>query len=330
MSGLRERGGADAVQIHILEIRLDRYEAISGRRVTVDVNHRITGDEAHRDDVQRLPEGDELGLADALAPDVAAHLVEHLARIALKNDLSLIDDGHAAAQLAHVFDDVRRQNDDHLVADLREQIEEAVSLVRVEARRRLVDDDELRTSRERDRDAESLLHAAGESADGFLARVPQVGLHEQRVHQIATLAAVRDAFHLREVIEHPLGAQVRIESELLREVAKNLSDVVGLREDVDLAEPDGARIRFLERGYRAHERRLPRTVGPEQAEHASGYVERDVLQGAYTVGIRLREIRDRKVHEGVEGGATEAGKARWRETTAAAVSTPYGRSWLIE
>src|SRR4029434_1572684 len=121
-----------------------------------------------------------------------------------------------------------------------------------------------------------------------------------------------------------------IESELLREVAKNLSDVVGLREDVDLAEPDGARIRFLERGYRAHERRLPRTVEPEQAEHASGYVERDVLQGAYTVGIRLREIRDRKVHEGVEGGATEAGKARWRETTAAAVSTPYGRSWLIE
>src|SRR6476646_6639233 len=121
MSGLRERGGADAVQIHILEIRLDRREAFARHRLAVDVNHRITGHEAHGDDVQRRLESGELGLGRALAPDVTAHLVEHVLRIALKNDAPLIDDRHAAAQLADVLDDVRRENDDHGVGDLREE-----------------------------------------------------------------------------------------------------------------------------------------------------------------------------------------------------------------
>src|SRR5436190_16743544 len=134
MSGLRERGGADAVQIHVLEVRLDRDEAVARRRLAVDVDHRLTSDEAHRDDVQRRAEGDELGPGRALAPDVAAHLVEHLIRVALKNDSAFIDDRHAATELAYVFDDVRRQNDDHLIADLGEEIEKAMTLVRVEAR----------------------------------------------------------------------------------------------------------------------------------------------------------------------------------------------------
>ena len=267
----------------------------------------------------------ELGLANLLAPDVAAHLVEHLARIALEHDFACVDDRHAAAQLAHVFDDVRRENDDDVIADLREEIQKTVSLVRVEPRGWLVDDEESRTSRERDRDAESLLHAAGESADGFLARVPQVGLLEQRVHEIASLAAVRHAFQFREVIEHSLGAQIRVEAELLRQVAENLSDVVGLGEHVDVAEANGARVRLLQRGDGAHQRRLPCAVGAEQAEHAGGYVERDVLQRANAVGVRLREIRDREIHEGPGEEATE-GRARPERNNRRRSYTPRCRS----
>ena len=47
------------------------------------------------------------------------------------------------------------------------------------------------------------------------------------------------------MIEHALGAQVRIEAELLRQVAEDLSDVVRLREDVDVAEADAARSRAV-------------------------------------------------------------------------------------
>src|SRR5580765_6683042 len=107
MSGLRERGGADAVQIHVLEVRLDCRKAVTRRGVAVDVNHGVTGNEAHRDHIQSRLQAGELGFADALAPDVAAHLVEHLLRIALQNNLTLVDDRHTATQLAHVFNDVR-------------------------------------------------------------------------------------------------------------------------------------------------------------------------------------------------------------------------------
>ena len=128
-------------------------------------------------------------------------------RIALKNHFAAVDDRHAAAELANVLDDVRRENDDHVVADLRQQIQKPMTLVRVETGGRLVDDEQLRLSGERDRDAESLLHAAGESADGFLARVPQIGLLEQRVDELASLAGVRHALERREMIEHALGAR---------------------------------------------------------------------------------------------------------------------------
>ena len=79
------------------------------------------------------------------------------------------------------------------------------------------------------------------------------------------------------MIEHALGAQVRVEAELLRQVAENLSDVVRLREHVDVAEADGARVGLLQRGDGPHQRRLACAVGPEQPEHAGGDLERDVV-----------------------------------------------------
>src|SRR5881394_3494657 len=107
-----------------------------------------------------------------------------------------------------------------------------MSLDGIEAGGRFVDDDELRASRERDRDAEALLHAAGESADGFRSCVPEVRLLEKRVDQITALAGGGDPFERSEVIEHASRAQVGIEPELLREVAEDAAHVVGLREDV--------------------------------------------------------------------------------------------------
>ena len=53
------------------------------------------------------------------------------------------------------------------------RFEKAVALVGIEAGGRLVDDDQLRPAGERDRDAESLLHAAGESADALSCARPR-------------------------------------------------------------------------------------------------------------------------------------------------------------
>src|SRR5262249_43702400 len=117
-SRLREYGAADAVQIHVLQRRLYLAEPVSRSGVAVDVNDRIAGDEAHRDDIERGLECRQLVLSNPLPPHMPPHFVQDLARIALENHLARIDDRHPATQLTHIFDDMRRENHDDLAADL--------------------------------------------------------------------------------------------------------------------------------------------------------------------------------------------------------------------
>ena len=63
---------------------------------------------------------------------------------------------------------------------LGQQIEEAVALLRVEARGRLVDDDQRRVPDQGLGDAEALAHAAGEAGERLLAHGPQIDLVQQR------------------------------------------------------------------------------------------------------------------------------------------------------
>ena len=91
----------------------------------------------------------------------------------------------------HVLDDVRGEDDDAVLAELAEQVEEAHALGRIEAGRGLVDDDQLRVAEQRDGDAEALPHAARVAAQLLLAHVPQVGLAQQRLDDVAPRAAAR-------------------------------------------------------------------------------------------------------------------------------------------
>ena len=139
--------GADAMHVHVLEQRLDRRESVAGRGLTVDVHDRIAGDESDGDHLEARLNVGQLRFANAFPPDMSANVVEHLRRIALKDHLAAADDRHPAAELADVLDDVRRENDDDVLADLAQQIEKPVPLVGIEARGRLVDDEQLRVDR---------------------------------------------------------------------------------------------------------------------------------------------------------------------------------------
>ena len=86
---------------------------------------------------------------------------------------------HARAEVGDVLDDVGREDDDDVLADLGEQVEEAVALLGIEAGGRLVDDDQLGIADQRLGDAEALAHAAGEAGQRLLAHVPQIDLVEQ-------------------------------------------------------------------------------------------------------------------------------------------------------
>ena len=117
-------------------------------------------------------------------------------------------------------------------------------------------------------DAEALPHAARVAAQLLLAHLPQVRLPEQRLDDLLARPALGDALEQREVIEQVLRAHLRIDAELLRQVAERLAHLVLLLQHVDVAEADAAVVRLLQRGEDAHQRGLAGAVGAEQAVHS--------------------------------------------------------------
>src|SRR5687768_4008187 len=202
----------------------------------MDVHERAAGEELSGDDRVLALDGGQLVLGDHAAPDASAQLLDGAQRLGLEDDLAVVDDGHAAAELGDVFDDVRREDDDGVFAEVAEEIEEAHALGGVESGGGLVDDDELWIGEERDGDAEALAHAAGVAAELLLACVPEVGLVEERVDCLFARVLVGNAFEDGEVIEQSLGGHVRVDAELLWQVAEGFSYFVLLFEDVEVAE----------------------------------------------------------------------------------------------
>ena len=97
--------------------------------------------------------------------DAAGRFPQEILRRRLRDEAALADHGDLRSDGLDVGDDVRREDHDAALADLREQVAETHALLRVEADRRLVDDDELRIAEERLGDAEALAHAAGVAAE---------------------------------------------------------------------------------------------------------------------------------------------------------------------
>ena len=145
---------------------------------------------------------------------------------------------HPRAEIGDVVDDMGRQDDDDIVADLGQQVEEAVALLRVEAGGRLVDDDQLWIADQRLGDAETLAHAAGEACDRLVADSPEVGLVEQRLDHCLAVGLARDSLEDGDLVEHRVGGDARIDAEILRQIAQPLAQLSRVSEDVDVAEAD--------------------------------------------------------------------------------------------
>jgi hypothetical protein len=187
---------------------------------------------------------------------------------------------------------VRGEDDDHVLADLGEQVVEADALTGIESCGRLVDDDQSRIAEQCLGDAEALAHAARECAEVLFAYVVEIRAAEQCRDGIFPLTAIVNSFEDREVIEQRFRGNARIDAELLRQVTEHAPDVVLLAKHVDVAERDGAGVGFLQRGDGAHQRRLAGAVRAEETEHAGRNRERDVLESFDAVRIGLREAGD--------------------------------------
>jgi len=120
------------------------------------MHHRPPGEEAGRDHFILLLILFELRTIDQLLPDPAASALDEVQRRAFELDAPAGEHRHARAEVRHVLDDVSGEDDHHILADLRQQVEEAVALLRVETGGRLVDDDEFGIADQRLGDAEAL------------------------------------------------------------------------------------------------------------------------------------------------------------------------------
>ena len=132
----------------------------------------------------------EVARFDRLVPDAAFELANEFERRAGAHDASGRDDRHPLAQIRHVVDDVRGEDDDDVLADLGEQVQEAVALFRIQTGGRLIDDDQRGVADQRLRDAEPLAHAAREPRQRVVPDVPQVDLVQQRLDRLPPLAAL--------------------------------------------------------------------------------------------------------------------------------------------
>jgi hypothetical protein len=162
----------------------------------------------------------QFGAVDAEAEHAAVERADQRGGGVAGDDAAGHQDRHARAQIGDVVDDVRRQDHDAALADLGQQVVEAVALLGVQPGSGFVDDDQLRVPDQCLGDAEALAHAAGESRDRTLAHVPQVHLLQQRLHRLAPLTSGGDPLEHGQVIEHRQCRHARIDAEILRQVAQ--------------------------------------------------------------------------------------------------------------
>jgi len=135
----------------------------------------------------------------------------------------------------------------------------------------------------------------------LLAHLPQVDLLEQGLDGVAPLAARDQALEHREVIEHVVGRDPRVDPEVLRQVAQRRAQPGRLGEHVDAVEHDRAGGRDLQRRHASHQRGLACPVGAEQSEHAARDVERDVIERTGTTVVAVGQAGDRE-HAGLQVG----------------------------
>ena len=283
-------------------------EDVAARDVAHEVRHVVVG--GRTDDLLRRAELDDRAVAHDRDPVAETERLRQVVR----------DEDHRLARLLLEPADLVL----HVAAD-----------ERVERAERLVVEHHRRVGRERARDADALLHPAGQLVGELLLHVFQADELQQLAGTGEPLA-LRHSADLepeRDVVDH---APVREQPEVLEDhrdrVAAQLAQLcrTGCRH-VLATDPDRSRRRLDQPDERADERRLPRAREPHHDEDlARPDVERHVPDGGDAAGLlaerRPRQLRVRGPEDAVRLRAEDLPDPRGRDErltgTAGAVLHP--------
>ena len=246
----------DVVERGLVELEVGDADAVGVER-SHDVGERLgPRREAHRDALgasgRGLAERGERGGQALLVVRVGRRRLERdpadlglqCGRRALRDDLPVVDDPDAVGEHVGLLEVLRRQEDGDAVLtgeplDLRPQ---RAAALRVQARRRLVEEEDARTVQQREREVQAPLHAAGVPADLAPRGVAQPDAVEQRLAARAALGLREPVQPALEVDVLPAGEEV-VERGLLERRADRAADLRAVRRDVEARDearpPDG-------------------------------------------------------------------------------------------
>ena len=173
------------------------------------------------------------------------------------------------AQLLGLVHVVRRDDQgDALALEPEEPVPQDVPGLGVEARRRLVEEQDLRVVDEGPGDRQAALHAAGERLDRVRAALGELGEVEELVGAL-TDHRPRQPEVAPVDVEVLLHGDLHVEVVLLRAVAEAGPHRCAVGDRVEAEDPQLAAARGRGRGDHLHRRGLAGAVGPEEAEGLS-------------------------------------------------------------
>ena len=192
--------------------------------------------------------------------------------------------GDTVAEQIRLVHKVRRQHDQSALLRVLEKLPRSAARLRVHARGRLVQEDDLRAADERHREAQLALHAAGQRL-GFGVHLLLEPREADHLRSLLLDLLVAEPFEQRNKLDVLDDAEVRVDGVLLRADAHGLShtgELVREREPVDVRVAGG---RLQQTRQHGDGRTLSCTVVSEQAEdlvvvHGQVEVVHGVLLGA--------------------------------------------------
>src|SRR3954469_463912 len=200
-----------------------------------------------------------------------------LGRRAVGDDAAAVDDDGARAGGVYFLEDVRREDDRLVGAELLDEVPHLVLLVRIEAVGRLVHDQHIRIVDQRLREAGAVLVSLGERVDRLVQHRLQEAELDHAVHRLLARGA-GEAPQLGDELEERSHRHVRVRGGVLRQVADQALRLDGRLDHVVGADGDLAGGGRHEAGDHPHGGGLAGAVRAEEAEHLAALDgERDAV-----------------------------------------------------